>query len=308
MENNKNPTNKEEYMEENIIQLKNLSKAFKVKQKRGFLKDLFRPEYKRIDAVDNVSFDIRKGELVGFIGPNGAGKTTTIKMLCGILWPTSGEALVNNKIPYKNREEYVKSIGVVFGQRRSLWPELSVKDNLELIGSMYNLSSELIRKRIVELNKLIVIEDFMLQPFRKLSLGQQMKSELVASLLHNPKILFLDEPTIGMDIIAKNDFINLLKEINKREECTIMLTSHDLNEIEKLCSRIIIINKGKKLFDGPIEKIKADRLIVRYEIEGKIKEKTVLKNKIKDFLNKIDLTNINIREIPLEEVIKEHYI
>lgn len=307
MENNKNLINKEEYMGDHIIQVKNLSKAFKVKQKRGFLKDLFRPEYRRIDAVDNISFNIKKGELIGFIGPNGAGKTTTIKMLCGILWPTSGEALVNNKIPYKNREEYVKSMGVVFGQRRSLWPELSVKDNLELIGSMYGLSSEMITKRIIELNKLIIIEDFMLQPFRKLSLGQQMKSELVASLLHNPKILFLDEPTIGMDIIAKNDFINLLKEINKREECTIMLTSHDLNEIEKLCPRIIIINKGKKLFDGPIEKIKADKLIVRYEIENKIKEKVVAKNKIKDFLNKIDLTNINIREIPLEEVIKEHY-
>jgi len=307
MENNKNLLNKEEYMGDNIIQVKNLSKAFKVKQKKGFLKDLFRPEYRRIDAVDNISFNIKKGELIGFIGPNGAGKTTTIKMLCGILWPTSGEALVNNKIPYKNREEYVKSIGVVFGQRRSLWPELSVKDNLELIGSMYGLSSETITKRIIELNKLIIIEDFMLQPFRKLSLGQQMKSELVASLLHNPKILFLDEPTIGMDIIAKNDFINLLKEINKREECTIMLTSHDLNEIEKLCPRIIIINKGKKLFDGPIEKIKADKLIVRYEIGNKIKEKVLAKNKIKDFLNKIDLTNINIREIPLEEVIKEHY-
>jgi ABC-2 type transport system ATP-binding protein len=290
-----------------IIKVNNLVKLFKVKEKKSFLKDLIKPEFKEILAVNNISFSVKKGEIVGFIGPNGAGKTTTIKMLSGILWPTSGEVFVNNLVPYKDRKSYVRNIGVVFGQRRSLWPELSVKDNIELIGSMYDLSDNLIKKRIDYLNKLIDISEFINQPFRKLSLGQQMKSELLASLIHSPKILFLDEPTIGMDIIAKTDFVNLLKKINQEEKCTIILTSHDLNEIEKLCKRIIIINKGKKLFDGDLNEIRPDELIVKYEKNNKFFEKRVNRKKIKEFLNSIEIENLIINEISLEDLIKKHY-
>jgi len=290
------------------IEIKELKKEYKVKEKRNFLKDLFNPEFKKIKAVDNITFSIGKGDLVGFIGPNGAGKTTTIKMLCGILWPTSGEISVDGKIPYHNRKDYVKDIGAVFGQRKSLWPELSVRDNLELIGSIYGIKTDKIKNRINELKKMININEFYNQPFRKLSLGQQMKAELVASLIHSPKILFLDEPTIGMDIIAKADFIQLLKEINKNEKCTIILTSHDLIEIEKLCKRIIVINRGKILFDGNVENIRPDTVIVRYKEGLKIKEKHVKKKDLKIFLQKIDISEVSIQEIPLEEIIKKHYM
>lgn len=290
-----------------IIKVENLQKTFKVKEKISFWNDLIKPKYNKIKAVNDISFSVNKGELLGFIGPNGAGKTTTIKMLSGILWPTSGVINVDGKVPYENRKEYVRNIGVVFGQRRSLWPELSVKDNFELVGAMYKLSSKTVSARVKTLSKLIDIVDFLNQPFRKLSLGQQMKAELLASLIHKPSILFLDEPTIGMDIIAKNDFIKLLKSINEKEKCTILLTSHDLQEIEKLCERIIIINKGNKIFDGPLDDIRPDEFIVSYESSGKFIEKKVKKKNIKNFLNKIDLNNVNIKETPLEELIKEHY-
>lgn len=290
-----------------IIIVKELSKYYKVKQKKGILKDLFNPEFKTIKAVNNISFNINKGELVGFIGPNGAGKTTTIKMLTGILHPDFGEIVSNGFVPFKERKKYLRKVGVVFGQRKSMWPEISVMDNLELISSFYNVSGNQLKKRINELNKLINISDFINQPFRKLSLGQQMKAELVSCLVYKPDILFLDEPTIGMDIIAKFNFIQLLKKINAEENTTIILTSHDLSEIENLCKRLIIINKGKIVYDGDFSKIKPNEVIIKWEDKGVIKEKRMEKNNVAKFLGKIDIDTVTIKEIPIEEVIKEFY-
>ena len=290
-----------------MIEIKELSKEFKVKQKQSFLKDLFKPDFKRIEAVKKISFSVESGEILGFIGPNGAGKTTTIKMLVGILWPTSGEIIVNGQVPYKDRKKYLYDVGVVFGQRKSLWPELSVYDNLELISSFYKIDKLTFKKRFSHLDKIMSIKEFSNNPFRKLSLGQQMRSELVGALIHSPKILFLDEPTIGMDIVAKYNFISLLKEINKNEKTTIILTSHDLHEIESLCKRIIVINKGSILYDGNINAIKSDKVVVTYEHSGKIMKKQVLKSKLKTFLNKIDLTGVTIEEVKLEDFVKQFY-
>ncbi|MFA5303243.1 MAG: ATP-binding cassette domain-containing protein [Candidatus Nanoarchaeia archaeon] len=290
-----------------MINVKELSKYYRVKQKKGILKDLFNPEYKTIKAVDNISFSINKGEIVGFIGPNGAGKTTTIKMLTGILHPDFGEIVSNGFVPFRERKKYLQKVGVVFGQRKSMWPEISVMDNLELIGSFYNVSNVELKKRIDELGKLIDISDFINNPFRKLSLGQQMKAELVSCLVYKPDILFLDEPTIGMDIIAKFNFIQLLKKINDEEKTTIILTSHDLSEIENLCKRLIIINNGKIVYDGDFSKIKPDEVIIKWEDKGMIKEKRMKKNKVAKFLGKIDIDTVTIKEIPVEEVIKEFY-
>ncbi|MDD4353018.1 MAG: ATP-binding cassette domain-containing protein [Candidatus Nanoarchaeia archaeon] len=290
-----------------IIKVTGLVKHYRVKEKKGILKDLFSPEFKNISAVDNISFSIDKGEIVGFIGPNGAGKTTTIKMLTGILHPDFGEIISNGFVPYKQRKNYLKKVGVVFGQRKSMWPEISVMDNLELIGSFYNVSGIKLKDRIKELGKLIDISDFINQPFRKLSLGQQMKAELVSCLVYKPDILFLDEPTIGMDIIAKFNFIQLLKKINGDEKTTIILTSHDLSEIENLCKRLIIINHGKLVYDGDFSKIKPDEVIIKWEDKGEIKEKRMKKNKVAKFLEKIDIDTVTIKEIPVEEIIKEFY-
>jgi ABC-2 type transport system ATP-binding protein len=292
---------------EKIIEVKELVKHYRVKEKKGVLKDLFNPQFKAIKAVDDISFSINKGEMVGFIGPNGAGKTTTIKMLTGILHPDFGEIISNGFVPYKDRKKYLRKVGVVFGQRKSMWPEISVMDNLELIGSFYGVSGDLLKKRITELGKLIDINEFINQPFRKLSLGQQMKAELVSCLIYKPDILFLDEPTIGMDIIAKFNFIQLLKKINDDEKTTIILTSHDLAEIENLCKRLIIINHGKIVYDGEFSKIKPNEVIIKWEDEGIIMEKRMKKNKVADFLKKIDIDTVNIKEIPLEDVIKEFY-
>lgn len=290
-----------------FITIKNIKKQYKVKQKQNIFKDIFKPKYNIIKAVDDISCSIKKGELIGFIGPNGAGKTTTIKMLTGILWPTDGEIIANKYIPHKQRKEYLKEVGVVFGQRKSLWPELSVRQNIELIASFYGIKNSEFKKRLTELSKIIFIEEYLNQPFRKLSLGQQMKAELVSALIHKPKILFLDEPTIGMDIIAKLDFIKLLQRLNEVEKTTIILTSHDLHEVENLCKRIIIINKGKILFDGNIDKIKPKEIIIEYEHEGKLYSKQVKKIDLKKELNKLEFNEIRIKELSLEKVIKPFY-
>ena len=290
-----------------MIEVENIQKRYKVKVKKGFLKDFFRPDYTEIRAVDDISFSIKSGELVGFIGPNGAGKTTTIKMLTGILWPSSGSIYINNINPAKERKTHTKTIGVVFGQRKSLWPELSVYDNIELIGSFYGLSKKHVHARVKELQQLLNLDDFFRQPFRKLSLGQQMKCELVSALIHKPKILFLDEPTIGMDIIAKSEFIALLKNINQTQNTTILLTSHDLAEIEQLCKRIIIINNGLKVYDGLVESIRPDEVVVQYQSQKGLIEKRIKKQKLAQFLQNKDISSLRIHEIPLEEIIRKLY-
>jgi len=290
------------------IDVKDLSKTYEVKEKKGFWRDIFRPVYKHIPAVRNISFSIERGELVGFIGPNGAGKTTTIKMLCGILWPTSGSATVDGLIPWRSRVAHVRKLGAVFGQKKSFWPELSIRENLELLGAIYRLDKARISRRIVELTQLLTLSSFIDQPFRKLSLGQQMKAELAGALIHEPQLLFLDEPTIGMDIVAKSEFMSHLKSINQRHKTTILLTSHDLHEIELLCKRILIINHGDLMYDGDLQRILPSRVKVTFTLRGKSVTKYVEKAQLKKFLVAADYDDLLITEVPIEEVIKEYYV
>jgi ABC-2 type transport system ATP-binding protein len=215
------------------------------------MKNLFHPEVKDITAVNSVSFSVNVGERVAFIGPNGAGKSTTIKMLTGILYPTSGAATVLGFDPSTERKKLAYSIGTVFGQRSQLLPNLPLTDSLEFFGVMYDLTPKQIKTRIDELVSLFDLESFIDQPVRKLSLGQRMRAEVASSLIHKPKIIFLDEPTIGLDVVAKKSLRDLLLKINKEENTTLFLTSHDVGDIESLCDRTIVINYGELIKDLP---------------------------------------------------------
>lgn len=243
-----------------IINVKNLCKTYKVvKRDSGFknaLKSFFKRDYRYIKAVQNVSFTIRQGEIVGYIGPNGAGKSTTIKMLSGILKPDSGEMLINGMNPVNDRVKYVKEIGVVFGQKSQLWWDIPAIESFDLLRDIYKVPEEEYVKTRDELIKLLNLEEIVKMPVRGLSLGERMKCELVASLLHNPKILFLDEPTIGLDAISKVIVRDFIKMINKEKKVTVILTTHDMADIESLADRVIVIGNGRKLYDGDIDDIK----------------------------------------------------
>ncbi len=229
------------------ITVKGLSKKFTFpikRQQAGWLKNLFAPEIKELTAVNDISFTVDEGERIAFIGPNGAGKSTTIKMLTGILHPTSGSANVLGLDPVKDRKKLAYKIGTVFGQRSQLLPNLPLTDSLEFFGVMYDLSESQIKQRLEELTEIFDLGSFIDQPVRKLSLGQRMRAEVAASLIHKPQLILLDEPTIGLDVVAKKSLRDLLLRINKEEKTTIFLTSHDVGDIESLCNRTIIINHG----------------------------------------------------------------
>ena len=235
-----------------IIKAKKLCKDYKysVKNKnKGFLYNLFNSEEKIVKAVNNISFEVEEGETIAFIGPNGAGKSTTIKMLTGILYPTSGTIKVCGLTPIKDRDKLAYKIGTVFGQRSQLLPNLPLTDSLEMFGAMYGMSKEDTKNRIEELSNLFDLEEFIKQPVRKLSLGQRMRAEIAASLMHRPKIIFLDEPTIGLDVVSKKKLRDLFIKINKEEKVTIFLTSHDTEDIQSICNRCVIINHGKIIID-----------------------------------------------------------
>lgn len=255
-----------------MIEVKNLNKSFKVyKRKAGLMeavKGLGKRDYETVQALKNISFTVKEGEIVGYIGPNGAGKSTTIKVMSGILTPDSGECIINGLTPWKNRKQHVKDIGVVFGQRSQLWWDVPVVDSFELLRDIYKIPDEVFKQNIKIFTGLLDIEDIMKTPARQLSLGQRMRCEIVASLLHNPKILFLDEPTIGLDAVSKLAVRDFIKEINKKQKTTVILTTHDTQDIEALASRIILIGKGQVLLDESIETFKdeactLDETIVR---------------------------------------------
>ncbi|WP_219835314.1 ATP-binding cassette domain-containing protein [Paenibacillus sp. R14(2021)] len=243
------------------IDVKDLRKQFQVQKNReglgGALKDLFKREYNEITAVKDISFQIPQGEICGYIGENGAGKSTTIKMLTGILVPTSGHLKVNGFVPFKEREKFVNGIGVVFGQRSQLWWDIGVIESFQLLRKVYRVPEAEFRKRLDELVERLQLGELLNRPVRKLSLGQRMRCELVASLLHNPSILFLDEPTIGLDIVVKTEIREFLKKINKEHGTTILLTTHDLQDIEALCSRVIMLDDGRIIYDGGLDELKA---------------------------------------------------
>ena len=265
-----------------MIKVCNLTKEFKTNKKypgfKGAIKSLFSTEYTVTSAVDNMNFEIEEGEVVGYIGSNGAGKSTTIKMMTGILTPTSGKVEVNGIIPYENRTENAMNIGVVFGQRTQLWWDLPLSETFSLLRDIYSVSPEDFKERMKFFNEVLEIDEFMLRPVRTLSLGQRMRADLAASLIHNPKILYLDEPTIGLDVVVKEKVRNAIKQINKKYNTTVILTTHDLEDIEELCDRIIIIDKGVKIYDGSLSEIKdkygymtnVSILIKKNELEDKI--------------------------------------
>lgn len=240
-----------------IINAGQLRKEFRVFKRRegvrGAFLDLFHRDYQTLAAVDGINLAIEEGEFVGYIGPNGAGKSTTIKMLTGILVPTSGEIVANGLNPYHDRARYTKTIGVVFGQRTQLWWDIAVIESLKLLRRIYDVSEEDFRQRLALLGELLGLDELLHTPVRKLSLGQRMRCDIAAALLHHPRILFLDEPTIGLDVVAKDRIREFLKEINRTLRTTILLTTHDLSDIEELCRRIVIIDHGKLLYDGSLE-------------------------------------------------------
>lgn len=319
-----------------IIEVKNLNKKFKIKEKekglKGSLKSIIKPKFKTINAVNNISFEVEQGEVLAFIGPNGAGKSTTIKMLTGILYPTSGEIKVLNLEPSKQRKQLSYKIGTVFGQKEQLWTHLTPYDNFKFFGAIYDIPDKEIEERIQELITTFELEKFINTPVRNLSLGQRIRCEIVAALIHKPEILFLDEPTIGLDPVVKENIRKLIKKMNKEFNTTIFLTSHDIGDIEKLCKRVIIVNNGKIIMDDTMTNLKYHYLNKKI-IEVKMKEKVELKDEdgikivkdkghnlkieldsqkksITDVIKMLDTDNIidiNISSVPLEEIITQIY-
>jgi ABC-2 type transport system ATP-binding protein len=244
-----------------MITVENLQKHFRVNKHRrglwGTLRNLVTQETQVVRAVDGVSFQIAHGELVGYLGPNGAGKSTTIKMLTGLLVPSAGELRVNGFTPWRERERYVARIGVVFGQRTTLWWDLPVIESLDLLQFVYRVPRDRYQRNLAEFRELLELDSFLNSPVRSLSLGQRMRADLCAAMLHDPDLLFLDEPTIGLDVVAKERIRQFIAHINQERATTILLTTHDLADVEKLCDRVLIIDHGRLLYDGKLDKLLA---------------------------------------------------
>ena len=319
-----------------VIEAEALTKNFRVKRKekgmRGSIRAVFHPQTEEIRAVDRVSFGVEEGEVLAFIGPNGAGKSTTIKMLTGILYPDGGRVEVLGIDPVKKRKQLAYQIDTVFGQKEQLWTHLTPYDNFCFFGAIYDLSGREAERRIAELSEIFELSDFINTPVRNLSLGQRIRCEIVASLIHKPKVLFLDEPTIGLDPVVKENIRMLIKQMNRELHTTIFLTSHDIGDIEKLCRRIVIVNSGQIVMDDSMEHLKYHYLNKKI-VEVKLQEETVLPPtqgitilkqkgshvrfevdtsvmKINDALRSIDaehVEDINISNIPLENIIMEIY-
>ena len=275
-----------------LIEVNDLSKTFKVvKQKEGIkgaVQNLFSKEYNFVTAVDGISMEVEQGEIVGYLGPNGAGKSTTIKMLTGILQPSSGEIRIDGLVPYVERKKIARSIGVVFGQRTQLWWALPVCESFKVLKEIYHVSDEDYKKKLELYNDLLDFEELYLKPVRQLSLGQRTLCDLLAAFLHNPKIVFLDEPTIGLDVSIKHKMRQLIKDLNSIQNTTVLLTSHDLGDVEALCERVVVINQGKKIFDDKYSVLKELHGINKY-VNAKIKDENINANK--EELKKICLEN-----------------
>jgi ABC-2 type transport system ATP-binding protein len=243
-------------MRTSAIEVEHLTKDFTLEEKGNGLLSFVRPKKRTLTALDKVSFTIPEGEIVGYIGPNGSGKSTTIKILTGILTPTQGGAKVLGYTPWENRYAYTFNIGAVFGQKTLLWWDIPPYECFRLYKEIYEMSEETYARRLNYLTQLFEITEFMHTPTRKLSLGQRMRCELVAALIHQPKVLFLDEPTIGLDVMAKQRMRDAIREINEKEGTTVILTTHDMKDIEELAHRILILNEGKIIYDGTLEDVR----------------------------------------------------
>ncbi|MBW2969057.1 ATP-binding cassette domain-containing protein [Candidatus Woesearchaeota archaeon] len=320
-----------------VINVKDLKKTYKTHlRKEGFfsaVKSLIKREYKLKHALQGISFNIKEGEIVGFIGPNGAGKSTTIKALSGVLFPTSGIINTLGFVPWKDRIDYVKNIGVVFGQKPQLHWDLPPLDTYALNKVVYDIPENEYKKKLNYMIKLLEVEEIVRTPVRDLSLGERMKCKLISSLLHNPRLVFLDEPSIGLDVIAKDKMRDFILDINKKQKTTFIITTHDMSDIERLCKRIIIINHGLIVYDGPIEKIKKEylnhkhldikfnkwnqkfvlkgcKVIFKDEYELKLEldtKKQTIKKVISFLISTFDVADIIVQDPPIEEIIQKIY-
>ena len=293
-----------------FIEVKQINKTFKVPLKStgkfGALKTFFSRKYKYIAAIKDISFSIDKGEIVGYIGPNGAGKSTTIKILSGILVPDNGKVVIDKKVPWKDRRDYVKDIGVVFGQRSQLWWDIPAIDSFNLLKDIYKIPEDKYNKKLNELVELLNLKDIINVPVRQLSLGSRMRCEIAASLLHSPKILFLDEPTIGLDAVSKKIVRDFIKKLNKKDNVTVILTTHDMADIEALAKRIILIGKGEVLYDGTLSNLKKNYDYLR-RIKITTHDKLIIKKDyIVDFKKTKDTLEftIDIRKVEISDFIK----
>lgn len=326
----------------NIIEIKNITKEFKVLNRReglkGSLKNLFSRDYKIVRAVDNISMNIEQGEIVGYLGPNGAGKSTTIKMMTGILEPTSGEILVGGNVPYQNRTKNAQEIGVVFGQRSQLWWALPLIESFKILKDIYGVSEEDYNNMLALYQSLVDIEPLLHKPVRQMSLGQRTLSDILAAFLHNPKIVFLDEPTIGLDVSMKAKIRTLIHALNKEKNTTVILTTHDMGDVDALCRRIVIIDKGKMLYDNDILHLRGffgSYRTLKIRIDGDLKQQAeLIQNALPDFSVSVDdewisilideekakvmeilsqlqkshqIRDMQLEEISTEEVIKKIY-
>ncbi len=306
-------------MAETVISMEHVSKTYKVGQKqkgiKGSLKSLVSKNYITKKAVEDMNFTIQKGEIVGFIGPNGAGKSTTIKMLSGILHPDGGKIISGGYIPYKQRKEYVANIGVVFGQKSQLSWDLPLIDSLELLKYIYKIPEKRYQDNLEKFTELLDMSDFLNQPVRQLSLGQRMKGDIAAALMHSPQIVFFDEPTIGLDVVAKEKIREFIRKLNQTEQTTMIFTTHDMQDIEQVCKRLIIIDEGKKLYDGSIEDIRhkyATRKTVEVELENGETltfdgENVSLEALMTEILNKYQVKDISIKEPEIDSIIRDIY-
>ena len=312
---------KEKDMEDYALVMKDVCKDFKVLNRheglKGSIRDLFSRDYKTISAVKDVSLNVARGEIIGYLGPNGAGKSTTIKMMTGVLEPTSGEITVNGKAPYKNRTENCENIGVVFGQRSQLWWSLPLIESFKLLRDLYMVPQKEYEDMIELYRSLVDIEPILNKPVRQMSLGQRTLSDILAAFLHNPAIVFLDEPTIGLDVPMKDKIRSLILGLNKEKNTTVILTTHDMGDVDALCKRIVIIDHGQKIYDNDIDHLKGyfgsyRTLHMRLEDdtweemlidESKTDVMEVIMNKQKESRIK----DIRLQEISTEEIIKKIY-
>ncbi len=329
-----------------MIRVNDLSRTFIVQEKdpglKGMIRSLFNPRYKTVTAVDAMDFHIRKGEIVGYLGPNGAGKSTTIKMMTGILQPSGGRCSVNGLDPFTDRMAHARGIGVVFGQRTQLWWDLPLSETYGILREIYEIPQAEYDERLAFLKEVLEIDQFMASPVRTLSLGQRMRADLAASLLHNPPVLFLDEPTIGLDIMVKERIREAILAINRQYSTTVVLTTHDLQDVEELCERVIVIDHGRLIYDGQIDSLKKDygymRKVIfethkpqtlkelrlptldrldpadcRIHAEGAFlhiefnKKKITLPRIIKLVTGRMDIIDLSVHETDIEEIIKRIY-
>lgn len=324
-----------------IIEVKNLVKTYKIIKKEegmlGYIKNLVKPNYKEFEAVKGINFKIKEGELVGYIGENGAGKSTTIKMLTGLLTPTSGQVIVDGIIPSEKRIQNNQNIGAVFGQKTQLWWDLPVIESFGLIKKMYKIPENEYRKNLKKFTQLLDLEELLEKQVKNLSLGQKMRCEIAATFLHNPKIVYLDEPTIGLDVFVKEKIRKFIKDINKEKNTTVILTTHDLKDIEDVCDRIILLDNGKIIYDGEKQKFKdtygkyiiaefittnkkepiQNNLILNNaeileETENKLKikfshEQTTIVNLMNEISKICNIEDIHMKEAELEDILKEIY-